>query len=337
MSTSRRCTRRWRSCADCWTRIHERTSVGELFGDNPELAASYCGDHGLHMVFNFEFTHRRWDPQAFGEAIERADRSLAADGWPCYVLSNHDLPRHVTRYGGRHPDEVARVAAALLLTQRGTPFVYYGEEIGLPDVPLRRDQLVDPPGRRYWPFYKGRDPNRGPMPWDTGLNAGFTRGAPWLPLRSDHGTLNVETQRRDPRSVWSFYRDLLRLRRDTPALRRGNVPAREPPFPRRPGLSAHRTRRVRRWWRSTFAPLRCASSSNTRWNQPPGRSHLPHNPRAQRVSHRKPSNSGRSRPLYSSVRAEAIAARLAQGSWRPDIGPRAGRPLHTDLVQHRLE
>jgi alpha-glucosidase len=200
----------------------QRASVGELFGEDPELAASYCGDRGLHMVFNFEFTHRRWDPRAFGQAIERVDRSLAADGWPCYVLSNHDLPRHVTRYGGRHPDEVARVAAALLLTQRGTPFVYYGEEIGLPDVPLRRGQIVDPPGRRYWPIYKGRDPNRGPMPWDTGLNAGFTSGFPWLPLRSDHRTLNVDVQRRDPRSVWSFYRDLLRLRRETPALRRGS-------------------------------------------------------------------------------------------------------------------
>jgi alpha-glucosidase len=174
------------------------------------------------MVFNFEFTHRRWDPRAFGEAIERADRSLSADGWPCYVLSNHDLPRHVTRYGGRHPDEIARVAAALLLTQRGTPFVYYGEEIGLPDVPLRREQIVDPPGRRYWPIYKGRDPNRGPMPWDTGRSAGFTSGTPWLPLRSDHATLNVDVQRRDPHSVWSFYRDLLRLRRETPALRRGS-------------------------------------------------------------------------------------------------------------------
>ena len=199
----------------------ERASVGELFGADAERAASYCGDLGLHMVFNFEFTHRRWDPRAFSEAIERTDRSLAADGWPCYVLSNHDLPRHVTRYGGRHPDEVARVAAALLLTQRGTPFVYYGEEIGLPDVPLRRGQIVDPPGRRYWPIYKGRDPNRSPMPWDSGPNAGFTSGSPWLPLRRDHGTLNVDAQRRDPRSVWSFYRDLLRLRRETPALRRG--------------------------------------------------------------------------------------------------------------------
>jgi alpha-glucosidase len=200
----------------------ERTSVGELFGQDPKLAAAYCSDRALHMVFNFEFTHRRWDPQAFCASIERAESVMQGEAWPCYVLSNHDLPRHVSRYGGRHPDEVARVAAALLLTQRGTPFVYYGEEIGLPDVRLRRDQLLDPPGRKYWPFYKGRDPNRNPMPWDSGLQGGFTTGAPWLPLRADFAQRNVAAQRSDPRSTWAFYRDLLRLRRESLALRRGS-------------------------------------------------------------------------------------------------------------------
>jgi alpha-glucosidase len=172
-------------------------------------------------VFNFEFSDRRWDPQAFCASIETTERQMQGEVWPCYVLSNHDVSRHVSRYGGRHPAEVARVAAALLLTQRGTPFLYYGEEIGLPDVPLRRDQLLDPPGRKYWPLYKGRDPNRGPMHWDAGPSAGFTSGKPWLPLRSDFPQLNAAAQRRDPRSVWSFYRDLLRLRRETLALRRG--------------------------------------------------------------------------------------------------------------------
>ena len=199
----------------------ERMSVGELFGADPAGAASYCGDHGLHMVFNFEFTNRRWDSDGFGASIENAERHMAADGWPCYVLSNHDLSRHVSRYGGGHPAEVARVAAALLLTQRGTPFLYYGEEIGLPDVALRRSQIIDPPGRRYWPLYKGRDPNRAPMHWDAGPNAGFTTGTPWLPVRPDYAELNAAAQRADPRSVWSFYRDLLRLRRQTSALGRG--------------------------------------------------------------------------------------------------------------------
>jgi alpha-glucosidase len=199
----------------------ERTSVGEPFASDPARAASYCHNRALHMVFNFEFTNRRWDPQQFCASIETAERLMQAEAWPCYVLSNHDLPRHVTRYGGRHPQEVARVAAALLLTQRGTPFLYYGEEIGLPDVPLRRHQLLDPPGRKYWPFYKGRDPNRNPMPWDASPHGGFTTGQPWLPLRSDFPHLNVAMQRADPHSVWSFYRELIRLRRETPALRHG--------------------------------------------------------------------------------------------------------------------
>ena len=122
------------------------------------------------MVFNFEFTHRRWT-----RGLRPGDRARRpqSGGRRLAVLCayNHDLPRHVTRYGGRHPDEVARVAAARC-SRRGTPFVYYGEEIGLRDVPLRRGQIVDPPGRRYWPIYKGRDPTAADAV-DTGLNAGF--------------------------------------------------------------------------------------------------------------------------------------------------------------------
>ena len=208
----------FRSLLDAYS---ERASVGEPFDAELGRAVSYCSHRALHMVFNFEFSSRRWDPHAFCTSIETAERRMTGEAWPCYVLSNHDLSRHVSRYGGRHPAEVARVAAALVLTQRGTPFLYYGEEIGLPDVPLRRDQLLDPPGRKYWPIYKGRDPNRNPMPWDASPNGGFTTGRPWLPLRSDFPHLNVAAQRRDPRSVWAFYRDLLRLRRETPALRRG--------------------------------------------------------------------------------------------------------------------
>lgn len=199
----------------------ERAAVGELFGDGPALAASYCGREKLHLVFNFAFTHCPWDPARFQQAIEAWDAAVPADGWPCYVLSNHDLSRHASRYGGRHPDAVARVAAAMLLTLRGTPFIYYGEEIGMQDLPLRRNQILDPPGRRYWPFYKGRDPARGPMQWDGSPNAGFSRARPWLPTHPDCRTRNVAAQRQDQHSVLSFYRALLRLRAGSIALRRG--------------------------------------------------------------------------------------------------------------------
>jgi alpha-glucosidase len=109
----------------------------------------------------------------------------------------------------------------MLLTLRGTPFLYYGEELGLPNTQLRRSQIVDPPGRRYWPFYKGRDPERCPMPWDSRPHGGFTTGRPWLPVDPSFPERNAAAQRRDPESVFSFYRSLLRLRRASPALRRG--------------------------------------------------------------------------------------------------------------------
>jgi len=199
-----------------------RTSVGELFGHDPSRAGSYCGPDRLHMVFNFEFSACPWQPERFLRAVTRWEEALSADAWPCYVLSNHDVRRHVTRYGGRHPDEVAKVAAALTLTLRGTPFLYYGEEIGLPDVRLSRRQVLDPPGRRYWPIYPGRDVARAPMPWEAGAGGGFTRGRPWLHLHPSYPQRNVEEQRRDPGSVLSFYRALLRLRREMAVLRRGD-------------------------------------------------------------------------------------------------------------------
>lgn len=200
----------------------ERTSVGELFGHDPVKAASYCGQDRLHMVFNFQFTDCRWRPRAFLGAIERWEQALQAGGWPSYVLSNHDLSRAVSRYGRAHPDAVAKVAAAMLLTLRGTPFIYYGEEIALPDTRLRRSELLDPPGRRYWPLYKGRDPNRAPLPWDSSAGAGFTTGRPWLPLHPEARSRNIAAQRGDPRSVLSFYRSLLALRRGTRALLEGS-------------------------------------------------------------------------------------------------------------------
>lgn len=198
-----------------------RTSVGEFFGRNPKRAASYCGENGLHMAFNFVFTHCRWQPAAFQKAILDWETSLGDKGWPCYVLSNHDGPRrHISRYGGRHPDKIAKVAAALLLTLRGTPFLYYGEEIGMLDVPLKRDQMLDPLTRRYWPFH-GRDQGRTPMQWDAGPQAGFTTGQPWLPLHPQFPQRNVAQQQTDPHSLFSFYRSLLQLRQETPALHQG--------------------------------------------------------------------------------------------------------------------
>jgi len=118
-------------------------------------------------------------------------------------------------------DDVAKITAALLLTLRGTPFIYYGEEIGLPDTKLTRAQIVDPPGKHFWPFYKGRDSARCPLPWNNEPQGGFTTGEPWLPVYEDFPQRNVARQRKNPDTVWAYYHQLLRLRRNTPALRSG--------------------------------------------------------------------------------------------------------------------
>ena len=191
-------------------------AVGETFDGHPKLAASYCDK--LHMAFNFDFLVQPWSPGAIQRSIDRWDRLLAAEHmWPCYVLSNHDNPRHAWRYGrgitDGERDARAKVAAALLLTLRGTPFIYYGEEIGMQDVPIAREQAWD------LAFDRGtRDAARTPMCWDDSRNAGFSSGRPWLPVGPDFAERNVALQDEDPRSVLSFYRRLVALRDRTPAL-----------------------------------------------------------------------------------------------------------------------
>lgn len=199
----------------------ERYAVGETFFATPEKAAYYCGSERLHSAFNFDFSERRYNPVEFLDAIRKCEKAAGTNIWPNYVLSNHDIPRPATRYARGEDDSRVKVAMALLLTLRGTPFLYYGEEIGMRDVSLRRGQIMDPPGRKYWPLYKGRDGCRSPMQWDDSVNAGFTSGKPWLPLHPDYPIRNVAAQREDPDSVFNLTRKLISLRKEIPALREG--------------------------------------------------------------------------------------------------------------------
>lgn len=202
-----------------------RMSVGELWGADPQAAAKYMGPDGdqLHLVFNFKFLRQPWRPGAFQRVIQEWEAAVDPNGWPCYVLSNHDVWRHFTRYGWgrRRADHVAKVAATLLLTLRGTPFLYYGEEIGMGNGSIPRSEIVDPPGKRYWPIWSGRDPARTPMQWNADPNAGFTAGKPWLRVHSNYATRNVEVESCDPDSVLNYYRRLIWLRRRSPALQCG--------------------------------------------------------------------------------------------------------------------
>ena len=202
-----------------------RMTVGELFGGSPAIAARYAAPR--HLVFDFRLLEQPWRADALAAAIDEREAAFGPGGWPTVTLSNHDQPRHATRYArASDPDRdaVAKTAATLLLTLRGTPFLYYGEEIGLGDIRVGRREIVDPPARRYWPLplWWNRDGCRAPMPWTGAPNGGFTTGRPWLPLPPDVRTRNVARQAADPTSVLATYRRLLALRRALPALQAGS-------------------------------------------------------------------------------------------------------------------
>ena len=125
-----------------------------------------------------------------------------------------------TRYQFDNDDRLAKTAATLILTLRGTPFLYYGEEIGMRDIKLSRSEILDPPGKKYWPFYKGRDGCRSPMQWNANSYSGFSDFKPWLPIHPGYLQRNVENQQKDPESLLNFYKELIKLRKSntcTPA------------------------------------------------------------------------------------------------------------------------
>jgi alpha-glucosidase len=150
--------------------------------------------------------------------ITNYEAALPPGGWPNWVLGNHDRPRVAARHGQAQ----ARVAAVLLLTLRGTPTLYYGDELGLSDVAIEPSEVRDPRELREPGLALGRDPVRTPMPWDESENAGFTTAKPWLPLHADWPTRNVARMTEDRRSILALYRRLLALRRDCPALSIGD-------------------------------------------------------------------------------------------------------------------
>jgi alpha-glucosidase len=200
----------------------ERYAIGETFLATPKSAALYSEPGRLHAAFNFDFIKFPWRPRFYLKGVQRWEQSLHPDTWPTYVLNNHDVKRIATRIGKGEDDERLKVAAAFLLTQRGAPYLYYGEEIGMRDIPVRkRSEIKDPIGKRYWPFMIGRDGCRSPMQWEDDPQAGFTSGTPWLPVHENAGQRNVAAHEADPKSLLHFYRSLLKLRRETPALRRG--------------------------------------------------------------------------------------------------------------------
>ena len=194
---------------------HQPMSVGEVYLLDPARVASYYGaDDELHLCFNFSALHGRWDAEHWRNAIRSAEGAFGpVDAWPTWVLSNHDQTRHRQRYGGS--ERVARAAAVLLLTLRGTPFLYAGEELGLVDAEVLTEQRQDPAGRR--------DGCRAPIPWDASATHGWQRSDNWLPFPPAAEERNLETLRADPDSIVHVYRALLRIRRTSGALQAGSM------------------------------------------------------------------------------------------------------------------
>ena len=211
--------RELRRLLDAYSRDRERFAVGEIHLFDWDAWARYYGENldELHMPFNFALLRPPWEARAFREVVDGLEAALPEGAWPNYVLGNHDETRMATRYGRAQ----SRVAAVLLLTLRGTPTLYYGDELGLEEVAIPPDKQQDPWGLRVPGL--GRDGCRTPMPWDASHAAGFTTAdEPWLPLNPDYETVNVAAALKDPRSMLSLYRRLLALRKNTRALHAGD-------------------------------------------------------------------------------------------------------------------
>ena len=200
----------------------DRMMVGEIYLPNEHLV-SYYGTQldECHLPFNFQLINSAWGAQIVRSLVDAYEGALLPGAWPNWVLGNHDQHRIASRVGRAQ----ARVAQMLLLTLRGTPTCYYGDELGMEDVFIPPHKIQDPPAVRQPEIAHivGRDPQRTPMQWDASPNAGFCPPGvePWLPVAADAAQVNVAAQEADPHSTLAFFRTLAALRRAAPALHAG--------------------------------------------------------------------------------------------------------------------
>ncbi len=191
----------------------DRVLIGEIYLPISEVVNYYGGEQtpGAHLPSNFQLVLLPWNAEEIYAGVGTYEASIPAWGWPNWVLSNHDRPRVASRVGAEH----VKAAALLLLMLKGTPTIYYGDEIGMKDLDSSDDLVLDPAEQK-------RDAQRSPMQWDGSASAGFTQGKPWLPVGEDHAAVNVETGKTNPASVLSFYLSLIALRQSEAALTLGN-------------------------------------------------------------------------------------------------------------------
>jgi alpha-glucosidase len=206
---------------------HDAVLIGETWTRNIDELKQYYGEHNNELQLPMDFMFTRVDKLDAGEFRRQIAAADSAGGWPTWVISNHDIDRSYNRYGdGTHNDEIAKLMGALYLTLRGTPIMYYGEEIGMENNnPKRKEDVKDPKGKSGWPADIGRDGERTPMQWNDSTNAGFTTGTPWLPVPPSYKTHNVGSELKDPNSVLGFYRKVLVLRHKNNVLLEGSYTA----------------------------------------------------------------------------------------------------------------
>src|SRR4051794_4612095 len=205
-------------------RFPDRFVMGE-FSEDPARAGAFAApEEGLHSGYSFPLLHATKLSPGFVH-IHYNLLARFPTHWPSVAFSNHDVMRTVSRFGGADPPpELAKLLLALLLSIKGTVLLYQGEELGLPEADIRRDQIRDPVGDLYWPYTGGRDGCRTPMPWEAGArNFGFTTGSPWLPVSAKHQDLAVSEQVRSGHSALNFTRHFLAFRQKNPALRWGEI------------------------------------------------------------------------------------------------------------------
>ena len=227
--------REMRSLLDAYS---QRLLIGEIYLPLDELVTYYGAEpavsgpdmqtpalRGANMPFNFQLIRTPWQPDRIADLIRQYEALLPVGAWPNWVLGNHDQSRLATRLGPSQEQGQLRIAALLLLTLRGTPTMYYGDELGMPDTPIAPDQIQDPAAlRQPGVAGQGRDPERTPMLWDTTSTAGFTTGKPWLPVKpGTPASLSVQVESHQPRSPLALYRKLIKLRRQYPALHAGPI------------------------------------------------------------------------------------------------------------------
>jgi alpha-glucosidase len=195
--------------------------------DSLATTAEYTSGNRLHMGYSFELLTEQFSAHHIRTTVASFESKMShagEKGWPCWALSNHDVRRVMTRWGGEHPPrELANQLTALLCSLRGSVCIYQGEELGLTEAAMPFESLRDPYGIAFWPSFKGRDGCRTPMPWDDSEHGGFTSAKPWLPVPPEHRQISVAYQSADRHSVLNGFRTFLRWRKQHAALQWGDI------------------------------------------------------------------------------------------------------------------